>query len=443
MVKKGLIKKLFYGDVSIWIIFLLLCCLSLTEVFSATSTQAYKHANMWAPIIRHTSILFIGAILTIVLSHVHYKYFSLAILLLPVTAAMLLITPLIGLNINHAARSLELFGFQFQPSEVAKLACIVYIAFWLSKRGKISDSTIYKIIVWGFIPICLFIAYGNLSTAILLGTVCFLMMFLGCIPLKKLGKLLLLITAFALIGGLLIYTLPHDTVKKYIPRAATWQNRVIDYFNFEKSEAEKSEAAQRAESAKKDSVFIITDDNYQVNHAKMAIARGGIIGNGPGRSVQRDVLPQAYSDFIYAIIIEELGIVGGIGVLILYIMLMIRVGVLVRRCDKFFPQYLVLGCGMMIVIQALMNISVAVNLIPVTGQPLPLICQGGTSTILTCTYMGIILSISHFGAKMDEEDETEETEEDREETKNEDKNETETSETTDDSIESTVDRTDK
>ena len=130
------------------------------------------------------------------------------------------------------------------------------------------------------------------------------------------------------------------------------------------------------------------------------------------RSVQRDFLPQAYSDFIFAIIIEELGVVGGIVVLLLYIMLMIRVGIIARRCEKLFPKYLVIGCGLLIVIQALTNMAVAVNLIPVTGQPLPLISRGGTSTMLTCIYIGIILSVSHFGAGMgpeEEEDEEEET----------------------------------
>ncbi|MDR1601302.1 MAG: FtsW/RodA/SpoVE family cell cycle protein [Tannerella sp.] len=439
MTKKDLIKRIFYGDVSVWIIFLLLCCLSLVEVFSATSAQAFMKSNIWMPIIKHTVILFFGAILVVWLSHVHYKFFSLAILLLPVAILMLLITPFVGLNINSAARSLELFGFQFQPSEVAKLACVVYVAFWLSKRGKMSDSVIFKIILWGIIPPCLLIAYGNLSTAILLGLVCFLMMFIGHIPLDKLGKLLLSTTVALLLGALLICTMPPDmmkTVAKYIPRAPTWKERIIEFVNPEQSsKSESSEAAQRMAAAKNDSIFIITDDNRQVNQAKMAIARGGLFGKGPGQSVQRDVLPLAYSDFIYAIIVEELGIIlGGLGVLLLYIMLLIRVGIISRQCDRFFPQYLVLGCGLMIVIQAFINIAVAVNLIPVTGQPLPLICQGGTSTVMTCVYMGIILSISHFGARMDEEDNFVENAEEGE-------NEPETDEPSNEDIISTVNQT--
>jgi cell division protein FtsW len=417
MTKKDVIKKIFHGDVSVWIIFLLLCCFSLVVVFSASSTLAYKQPNIWLPIIRHASILFFGAILVVVLSHVHYKYFSLAILLLPIAALMLLVTPFIGVTINSAARFLDLFGFQFQPSEVAKLACIVYVAFWLSKRGKMSDSMIYKIIVWGFIPICMLIAYGNFSTAFLLGVVCFLMMFLGHIPFKKLGNLLLVVSTVALIGVLLMCVIPPDTVQKYVPRAYTWQSRILQFAKLERpANSEKLKATQESAQAKNDSIFITTKSNFQTNHAKMAIARGGILGKGPGRSAQRDVLPQAFSDFIYAIIIEEMGVVGGIVVLLLYIMLMIRVGILARRCEKLFPQYLVLGCGLLIVIQAFTNIAVAVNLVPVTGQPLPLISRGGTSTVLTCVYMGIILSISHFGAKMDEDDTDDEEHEEETET---------------------------
>jgi len=148
-----------------------------------------------------------------------------------------------------------------------------------------------------------------------------------------------------------------------------------------------------------------------VSHASIAIARGGIFGKLPGRSVQRDFLPQAYSDFIYAIIIEELGLTGGIFVLLLYVVLMFRVAIIARRCEKLFPKYLVLGCGLIIVIQAFINMAVAVQLMPVTGQPLPLISRGGTSTVLTCVYFGIILSVSRFGAGMgnneDEENDVE------------------------------------
>jgi cell division protein FtsW len=144
-----------------------------------------------------------------------------------------------------------------------------------------------------------------------------------------------------------------------------------------------------------------------VVHAKIAIARGGIIGKGPGQSIQRDFLPQAYDDFIYAIIIEELGIVGGFVVLLLYVMLTIRVGIIAQRCEKLFPKYLVLGCGLLIMIQALVHMAVSVSMAPVTGQPLPLISRGGFSMLTTCIYIGMILSVSRYNNQMQEAKEAE------------------------------------
>ena len=233
----------------------------------------------------------------------------------------------------------------------------------------------------------------NFSTAFLLFTVCFLMMVVGQAPWKK---LLLLLAVLALCGSLtfvLLRFMPKEAAVKYLPdRFITWQERINDFGRNKKGDK-----------------YVITDDNFKVNHAKIAIARGGVLGKMPGRSVQRDVLPQAYSDFIYAIIIEEMGLLlGGVGVLMLYVILMFRVAIIARRGEKLFPKYLALGCGLLIVIQAFINMAVAVNLIPVTGQPLPLISRGGTSTMLTCFYFGIILSVSRFGAGMGNDEQAEE-----------------------------------
>ena len=406
MAQTNLTKKVFHGDTSVWIIFLLLCCFSLVEVFSATSTLAYKTSNIWIPIVRHASFLLAGFLMILGMVRIHYRYYSLAILLMPLSILMLVATPIIGVSANDASRWLEIFGVQFQPSEFGKLACIVYVAFLLSKRGKFSEKAIFQWIVVGVGIICFLILLYNFSTAFLLGIVCLLMMFIGQISLVRIGKLLL----YLLLGGVVLIavaTIAPRTVEKFLPRLETWSNRLIKHAD-ERGEAEKEQT---------DKTYVITDENYQVTHAKIAIARGGLFGKMPGRSVQRDFLPQAYSDFIFAIIIEELGIVGGIVVLLLYIMLMIRVGIIARRCEKLFPKYLVIGCGLLIVIQALTNMAVAVNLIPVTGQPLPLISRGGTSTMLTCIYIRTILSVSHFGAGMgpEEEDEEEEEETDTEE----------------------------
>ncbi len=402
MAQTNLTKKVFQGDTSVWIIFLLLCCFSLVEVFSATSTLAYKTSNIWIPIVRHASFLLAGFLMILGMVRIHYKYYSLAILLMPLSILMLVVTPIIGVSANDASRWLEIFGVQFQPSEFGKLACIVYVAFLLSKRGKFSEKAIFQWIVAGVGIVCFLILLYNFSTAFLLGMVCLLLMFIGQISLVRIGKLLL----YLLLGGVVLIavaTIAPKTVERFLPRLETWSNRLIKH----------ADDREEAEKAQTDKTYVITDENYQVTHAKIAIARGGLFGKMPGRSVQRDFLPQAYSDFIFAIIIEELGVVGGIFVLLLYIMLLIRVGIIARRCEKLFPKYLVIGCGLLIVMQALTNMAVAVNLIPVTGQPLPLISRGGTSTMLTCIYIGIILSVSHFGAGMGPEEEEEEESEEK------------------------------
>jgi cell division protein FtsW len=195
--------------------------------------------------------------------------------------------------------------------------------------------------------------------------------------------------------------IPENIIKTSLPRATTWKNRVDRYVTFKKADQNTADT----------STLQTTSDDYQVVHAKIAIARGGIIGRGPGQSTQRDFLPQAYDDFIYAIIIEELGIAGGIAVILLYLMLTYRAGIIARRCEKLFPKYLVIGCSLLILVQALINMAVAVNLFPVTGQPLPLISRGGTSIVITCIYIGMILSVSRDNQKREEREEVEETEE--------------------------------
>ncbi|MDR1676714.1 MAG: FtsW/RodA/SpoVE family cell cycle protein [Tannerella sp.] len=402
------IQKLFCGDKTIWIIFLLLAGCSLVEVFSATSSLAYspKSTSIWEPIARHAGFLSFGFMFTLALAHAHYRYFSVFILVLPVSIVMLITTYIVGIKVHDAARFLSVFGVQFQPSELGKLACIVYIAFLLSRRRKFSEDKVFKWIIWGVAPVCALIFPANLSTAFLLGSVCFLLMFIGQIPYRKLGKLLMWVTVLGVVFVFVLAVTPRETLEKYFPPAVSWQKRVFTWgnrlFSFSNGHVDSKKANEKT-------YFIPSDDDYQITHAKAAIASGGLFwGKGPGRSVQRDFLPQPYSDFIYAIIIEELGvIIGGLGLLILYIWLMVRVGMIARKCRELFPKYLVIGCGLLIVTQALMHMAVNVGMMPVTGQPLPLISRGGTSTVLTCVYIGIILSISRHGARMGETDEKE------------------------------------
>ena len=406
MARIGISKKLFQGDVTVWIIFMLLCCISIVEVFSATSTLVYRQASIFIPIFRHTSFLIAGFLLILVLTHTHYRFFTLGILLMLFSATLLVLTMRYGISENEATRWFNLFGTPLQPSEFGKLACLIYVAFLLSMRERITNKRTINYISIGVGLICLLILPFNLSTALILGTVCFLMMFIGLIPPKQLGILLfkLFVLGFALV--MLLWVIPTEAKSQVIPRYATWENRMLTFFGINQTSNDTENANDS---------YQITDENYQITHAKIAIAQGGIIGKGPGQSTQRDFLPQAFSDFIYAIIIEETGVVGGILVLVLYLMLLIRVIVIAQRCEKQFPKYLTLGCGLLIVFQALVHMAVSVGLFPVTGQPLPLISRGGTSILITSAYIGIILSVSHFGANMTEEDEGDEDEAEEEE----------------------------
>jgi len=402
MARIGISKKLFQGDVTVWIIFMLLCCISIVEVFSATSTLVFKQASIFIPIIRHTSFLIAGFLLILVITHTHYRFFTLGILLMLVSAALLVLTMRYGISENEATRWLNLFGTPFQPSEFGKLACMIYVAFLLSTRERLTNRRTTNYIAIGVGLICLLILPTNLSTALILGTVCFLMMFIGLIPLKELGILFLKVLVLTFALAILLCLIPKDVTNQFFPRFTTWQSRLQTFVGIKNN---------TIDTQNESNTYQISDENYQITHAKIAIAKGGIIGKGPGQSTQRDFLPQAFSDFIYAIIIEETGVVGGILVLVLYLMLLIRVVVIAQRCEKQFPKYLTLGCGLMIVFQALVHMAVSVGLAPVTGQPLPLISRGGTSIVITSVYFGIILSVSHFGANMSEEDEEEAEEE--------------------------------
>lgn len=394
----SLASKLFRGDRVIWIIFMFLCLISAVEVFSATSTLAYQNVNHWAPIGRHATFLVGGFLAVILLHNVPYSIFRAGILLFPISLIMLIVTPFVGISANDAHRWLSIFGIQLQPSEFAKLSLLILIAFLLSKRGRITDDQIFK-----WILICTFVTCGlilpeNFSTAFMLFGISFLMMFIGQLPIKKLLKLAGILAALLMLFLAVLKFTPKEIVQSYLPgRLATWQARLE---RFGDDSANYNAAG----------TYIVTDENYQVSHAKIAIARGGLFGQMPGHGQQRDFLPQAYSDFIYAIILEELGFAGGVFVLLLYIMLLVRVGMIARRCDNAFPKFLVLGCGLLIVVQALANMAVAVSLIPVTGQPMPLVSRGGTSTVISCVYFGIILSISRFGAHIRETDEEEQPE---------------------------------
>lgn len=378
------LDKAFRGDKTIWYIFIALCIISVLEVFSASSTIVYRQQSHWGPVLRHVVFLTIGFGAVMFIQRIPTKYFASLLLLLPISWLLLFITFFLGTDVNGAQRWLAVGAFTIQPSEFAKLALVGFVAFFLSKMKNDNETLIFKILMAGILITCALIVTENLSTACLLFAVTYLMMFIGQVDLKKLG----MIALCGVLGGIFIFgtltLIPKDVAKEYLPdRFATWKAR-IDRHSTGEADAEGATTTE----------YKITDDNYQVSHAKIAIANGNIIGL-PGSGVERDFLPQAYSDFIFAIILEEMGLIGGLITLLLYVALMIRGGILASKCEKLFPRYLLLGCALIITAQALANMAVAVNLIPVTGQPLPLISRGGTSTIITCIYFGIILACSN------------------------------------------------
>ena len=388
-----LIKDLFKGDKVIWIIFLFLCLISIVEVFSAASTLTYKSGDHWGPITQHSVILMVGAVIVVLVHNIPCKYFSvIPFFLLPLSCILLLFVMGMGIitgdRVNGAARWMTFFGIQFQPSELAKMAVIIVTAFILSKFQEEDGANpkAFKYIMWIIGIVFLLIAPENGSTAALLAGVVFLMMLIGRVPWKQIGKL---VGTVGVVLTLLVSTIViiPPSVYENIPgthRFSPWQSRIKGFF----------EDKGAIPAAKFD-----IDKDAQVAHANIAIATSHIVGKMPGNSVQRDFLSQAFSDFIFAIVIEELGLLGGAFIVMLYLWLLIRAGRIAKRSDKHFPAFLVMGIALLLVSQAMLNMMVAVGLFPVTGQPLPLISKGGTSTLINCAYIGMILSVSRYVAE--------------------------------------------
>lgn len=381
----GFFSKIFKGDKVIWSVFIALTIISLIEVFSSTSTIVYRQQNHWGPILRHATFLLGGVGVILFMHNVPYKYFSSLIFVLFGSIILLLLTPLLGETVNGAERWIQIMGISIQPSEIAKISLMGTIAFLLSKQNSKNEKTLFNWMIGLMLVVSFIIAMDNLSTALLLFLVCYVLMFIGGVKIKRMGQ----VAFYGIIGlvlvVLLLKVIPTEWTKiGPLSRLSTWQSRIDEFGSSNNDEDEAS-------------YYQITDKNFQVAHSKIAIANGGVFGKFPGNSKERDFLPQAYSDFIYSIILEEMGLLGGTFVLILYIIILMRAGKIAKKTDKLFPKYLILGSALMLAMQAFVNMAVAVNLIPVTGQPLPLISRGGTSTLITCAYFGIILSADRFG----------------------------------------------
>lgn len=365
------IRKYFGGDRIIWAVIIVLSLYSLLAVSSTSGILVYRNPGSSPSyfVIRHAMFLMVGFFLVYLTHLVPYKYFSrLSQLLVVIAIPLLVITLFFGKSINEANRWLEvpIIGLTFQTSDFAKLALIMYLARLLSqKQDQIKDF--YKSFLPLIIPtgiVCILIMPEDLSTALILLTTCIILMYIGRINTQHL--LLLILGGMVVVGSYAGISMLLDKEG----RVGTWQNRIESYLDSD-------------------------TENYQVEQAKIAIARGGFLGKFPGNSRQRNFLPHSYSDFIYAVIIEEYGLIlGGIPILLLYLILIYRAGVLVRKSTRTFPAFLAVGLTLGLVLQAMVHMAVSVNLFPVTGQPLPLVSMGGTSLILTSLSLGMILSVS-------------------------------------------------
>ncbi len=366
------------GDPVMWIIIVVLSVWGLLAVYSSTGALAYKNHSGSAEVylFQQFSHLAIGFYFMMLIHSIHYKMFiRIAKLVLYVSYVLLVLTLFVGAEINDAQRWLKIpfIGITFQTSEVAKVALIMYIASELAKRqDEIKD---FK---KGFLPIlihvgvtCLLIAPNNLSTALVLAATCVVVMFIGRVSIKH----IFMVGAPILFSLALLAFIVASTNDKYLKpfgRLLTWKHRIENYSNPVKD----------------------PDVTYQNDHAKIAIASGGISGKGPGQSTERNFLPEAYSDFIFAIVVEEYGMIGGVFMLLLYLAFMFRALRIILKSPKAFGALVAVGLSFTLVMQALINMAVAVNLFPVTGLTLPLVSKGGTSIIITSFAFGMIMSVS-------------------------------------------------
>ncbi len=366
--------KYIKGDKVIWFIVVMLSIISLLAVYSSTGTLAYKYqgGDTMHYMLKHTTILTLGLLLMYFAYKLKYTYYSRIFqIALYIAVPLLVITLFLGKNVNGATRVLQipLVGLTFQTSDLAKITLIVYLARELTRRqDKIkSFRSAFVPLMIPILAVVLAILPANLSTAVIVFTISLVLLFVGRVKLLYLTSLIAAGAAVIAIVILIMFNMPEGMQG----RTATWKHRIEHFINKDKNEVP-----------------------FQVEQAKIAIATGGIYGKGPGNSTQRNFLPHPYSDFIYAIIIEEYGLLGGAFVLLLYLVLFFRAIRISTNSPTLFGSFMVIGMSFSLVFQALINMGVAVNLFPVTGQPLPLISMGGTSLWFSSLAIGIILSVS-------------------------------------------------
>ena len=375
------IKNLFKGDKVIWMIVVFLALISMLVVYTSSDSLAYRayHDNNTRVLIQHLLMLGLGLFALLLAANIKYRrYAKIMPLLFWISIPLLLYTLLFGKNLNSASRVIDLGIATFQTSDLAKVALIGMLARILTLyRDRLDNlKDLFILVMAPILVIVGLIFRENFSTAAMIFTTCIVMMFLGKIKMKY---ILGFIGTIAMVGALailiLLQVMKNDPGKTN--RSLTWVNRIERFIGTSDAEADKND-----------------EKDFQITQSKIAIAGGGVIGKMPGKSTQRTILPHPYSDFIYAIIIEEYGLVGGVFVLLLYLILLYRATRLMIRAPQSFGAMLAFGLAFSIVMQALINMGVAVGLLPVTGQPMPLVSRGGTSLAFTGLALGIIISVT-------------------------------------------------
>jgi len=380
------------GDQVIWGVVLILSFISLLAVYSSTGSLAYRmEKNASYYLIKQLMVLVLGVLIIYWVHKVNYtKFAGVAIVLYLLSLPLLFYTLFFGTKLNEGSRwiRLPLINLTFQTSDLAKLALFMFLARMLSvKQSSIKD---FK---KGFLPVlipvlltCALIAPANLSTALMLGFTCCILFFIGRVQVKH----IMLLAVAGLIGIALLFTVSKLTG---FGRASTWEQRIEDFAGKKKAPEAGGIKGLAAEAKQQ--------GTYQVMQAKIAIANGGLTGRGPGNSLQRNFLPHPYSDFIYSIIIEEYGLVGGAVIILLYLLFLWRSILIFRRCPYAFGAFLAVGLSITLVFQAMLNMAVNVHLVPVTGLTLPMVSMGGSSIWFTSIAIGIVLSVSKYVDEME------------------------------------------
>lgn len=383
------------GDKALFYVIVVMMILSLLFIFSSTARLANltKGGNNFYYLVRQFGFVVSGICLIYFFQRIDYRYYiKISNVLIVISVILLLYAKFAGANINGAGRwiKIPLIGITFQPSEFAKIAVIIYMSRLISffqEEKECNIKVLWK--AWPVYVVMIIIFFDNISTFVLIGVTCYIMLFMGRLSLKNMGKMTLLLFSLAAIFVGSLFLFPKDSLDK-VGRLATARSRIEDFV-----------------SGGND----VDGYSFQSNRARMAVSGGGLMGRGPGKSIQRNFLPHPYSDFIFAIIVEEYGVfLGAFLIIMLYLTILYRIGVIVRKVNRVFPAILVLGLGVGILLQAMVHIFVSMGISPVTGQTLPLLSMGGTSLLFTCISFGIILSVSGTFLQEEEDEKNKEKE---------------------------------